>query len=226
MNTALVVIFDVDDTLYLERNYAYSGFKAVDRHLRASHSTVGFAEAAWQAFLAGARGNIFDHVLAHLNVPTSQTLLEELVNVYRSHRPGISLLPDAAKALRDLTELSAQIGVVTDGPASSQRAKVDALGLREVAHPIIITDERDPGWSKPGTLAFKAIQGTLGSTSSRFAYIADNPTKDFAAPRALNWSTFRVRRSGGLHQSLPSGDDVDHEADDLMGLLKFLAAQA
>ena len=30
-------------------------------------------------------------------------------------------------------------------------------------------------------------------------YVADDPLKDFAAPRQLGWLTIRVRRPGGLH---------------------------
>jgi putative hydrolase of the HAD superfamily len=42
-------------------------------------------------------------------------------------------------------------------------------------------------------------------------YVADNPIKDFAGPRRLGWRTVRIRRPGGLHADLPSGDDVEQE---------------
>ena len=55
------VVFDLDDTLYLERDYVRSGFFAVGRYLEERHDLQGFESAAWQEFEAGRRGDIFDH---------------------------------------------------------------------------------------------------------------------------------------------------------------------
>ena len=48
--------------------------------------------------------------------------------------------------------------------------------------------------------------------------MADNPAKDFVAPHRLGWRTVRVRRAGGLHADVSSGDDVDVEISGLAEL--------
>ena len=57
------------------------------------------------------------------------------------------------------------------------------------------------------------------SDAAECVYVADNPTKDFAAPRALGWHTVRIRRPGGLHAGLAhSPHEVDHEITSLTEL--------
>jgi len=57
-----VVVFDLDDTLYLERDYVRSGFRAVDAWL-ASRGILGFFGEAWANFENGLRGKAFDRAL-------------------------------------------------------------------------------------------------------------------------------------------------------------------
>jgi len=44
------IVLDLDDTLYLERDYVRSGFKAVDQWLRMHKSFNDFYEEAWRLF--------------------------------------------------------------------------------------------------------------------------------------------------------------------------------
>ncbi len=50
------VVFDVDDTLYLERDYARGGFEAAAAHARARFGVDDFATRAWALFEQGLRG--------------------------------------------------------------------------------------------------------------------------------------------------------------------------
>ena len=52
--------------------------------------------------------------------------------------------------------------------------------------------------------------------------MADNPEKDFRAPRLLGWMTVRVRRGGSLHEATATPDYVDAELPDLTGLPALL----
>lgn len=208
------VVFDLDDTLILERDYVRSGLQAVGSWLEEVHGVRGFAPVAWASFEAGVRGRTFDVALARLGIEVTPALIAELVSLYRSHGPDIALLPDAA-AILDQVRARYATALVTDGPAASQRAKVGALRLgRHVEH-IVVTDEHGQGYSKPQPLAFQLIERRTGCLGGTCVYIADNPEKDFAGPKRLGWSTVRVRRPGGLHASVPSGSDIDCEVEEL-----------
>lgn len=216
------IVFDVDDTLYLERDYVRSGFEAVDAHL-VQAGVHGFFSRAWGAFERGVRGNTFDVILQEiLNEEPSKRLIDELVAIYRSHPPRIQLSPDARVAL-DLLSPEYPLGVITDGPSESQRAKIYALGLSAHIDLSIVTAEL--GTSKPDPKPFEILRDTVTdfAAADSFVYVADNPKKDFEAPRRLAWRTVRVRRGSSLHANLPSGTDVDVEGEDLSDFPELLS---
>ncbi|HEX5367223.1 MAG TPA: glycosyltransferase, partial [Acidimicrobiales bacterium] len=180
---------------------------------------AGLGDRAWAAFEAGVRGRILDEALAasSLGAEAAARALPRLIEVYRSHAPAIEMLADARAWLgaRDPDVLAA---VVTDGPLASQRAKAEAMLVDRWAADVVFTEALGPGRVKPHPAAFEHLQHRLGVSGRRCAYVADNPVKDFAAPRGLGWRTVRIRRPGGLHADLPSGDDVDVEITTLADL--------
>jgi putative hydrolase of the HAD superfamily len=203
------IVFDVDDTLYLERDYVRSGFRAVGERVRERLGVAGFDEVAWALFERGQRKTIFDRALEELGFENEDAnLIGELVRVYRDHRPTIALLPDARACLERLVGRF-RLGVVTDGPEESQRAKVEALGLARFIPHVIVTGDLGPCMGKPAPAPFLRIEQATGCRGARCAYIADNPVKDFIAPRALGWRTVRIRRPAGLHARAPGAADID-----------------
>jgi len=218
-----VVVFDIDDTLYLERDYVRSGFRAVGIWAREALGVVGLGERAWAAFESGVRRTIFDDALASLGIEPTPSLLARLVACYRDHSPDIRLLDDARACLDALAAAGAQLAVVSDGPLASQSAKARCLGLDAWSETVILTDTLGPGRGKPHPHAFELVQKRFGATGERCVYVADNPAKDFAAPHALGWQTIRVRRPDGLHHAAPAGDDVDHEIPDLGAVIGLVS---
>lgn len=213
-------MFDIDDTLYLERDYVRSGFRATGDWLYAEHGIAGFADAAWRQFCGGSRGTIFNRTLEEVAPGRSNDagFIQTLVDVYREHVPSIALLPDARKFLEQWSPRP--MAVVSDGPVTSQQRKAEALGLYRWMDPVLLTATLGAGLGKPAPEAFQAIQRRVAAR--QFVYIADNPVKDFGGPRSLGWHTVRVRRPFGLHAGVPHGDDVDVEVgllDDLPRVL-------
>ena len=215
------VVFDMDDTIYLERDYVRSGFRAIGRLLHRDHGVEGAGERAWQLFLDGHRSTTFDVVLDEHDLPGD--LVVELVECYRRHRPAIEPLAGPTAAVARLRAI-ARLGLISDGPFESQRAKADALGVDDWSQATILTAELGDGRGKPAPDAFVEIERRVPD-ASWYAYIGDNPRKDFVAPRELGWRTVRVRRPGSLHQELDSGDDVDIEVDDLSDIEAVLAGR-
>jgi putative hydrolase of the HAD superfamily len=204
------VVVDIDDTLYLERDYVRSGFEAVGRWAQRELGVDDFAERAWAAFERGSRHTIFDEVLTDCGARTDDATITELVARYRTHPPSIVLAADAEAGL-DRWHGVAALAAVTDGPLSSQQAKARALGLERWTSTVVFTASLGPGKGKPDPAAFELVQEELGVDGKSCVYVADNPAKDFVGPKALGWRTVRVRRRLGLHADVESGSDVDHE---------------
>lgn len=196
-------VLDIDDTLYLERDYVRSGFDVLGKWIQGARGIGGFTETANALFDIGVRGNIFDLTLAKLGVPTEAETVLFLVNLYRQHKPSIRLAPDAEEFL---TRASARmpLAVVSDGPFDSQSRKARALKLDNWLSPIVLTEALGPEYRKPSLLAFHLIEKQWGLPGTSLAYVADNPTKDFQGPRALGWRTIRIIRNGALHATIPS----------------------
>ena len=218
-----VVVFDIDDTLYLERDYVRSGFRAVGAWARQALGLSDLADRAWAAFEAGVRGTIFDAVLAQGGVDVTPELIAQCVACYRQHVPEIRLLEDARACLDQLrSEPEVAVAVITDGPLASQHAKARTLRLTTWSQDLIFTEELGPEFAKPHPRAFQLVEQRLGVSRDRCAYVADNPTKDFVVPHQLGWRTIRTRRQHGLHFGAEGGDDIDHEVADLTDLVTLL----
>lgn len=204
----MLVAFDLDDTLYLERDYVRSGFAAVGQRVEQRLRMRGFEHTAWALFERGERRTIFDQALARLGVDATPERIDDLVNCYRRHVPSIRLAPDADRAL-EFACAHHVVGLLTDGPSLSQWAKIAALELRARIDHVVVTDDHGPGFKKPGTAGFVALQGNR--RAAECLYVADNPRKDFEGPLRLGWRTCRVRREGGLYGHHP--DDPDWRAE-------------
>lgn len=191
-----VFVFDLDDTLYLERDFAFSGFAAVEAHLHAAYGDVVLSGTCRQLFERGARRNVFDLALKSFGIDADATSISELVEIYRSHTPSISTCPDTD---RFLAVNRAQLAIITDGPPVMQCSKIEALGIRRHFGCVIPTGELPEGMGKPHPHAFEQVMKWSEEPGHTHVYVADNPAKDFIAPRALGWRTVQIDRIGRIH---------------------------
>jgi putative hydrolase of the HAD superfamily len=131
-----------------------------------------------------------------------EELIKRMIQTYREHSPTISLHSDADATLTRL-RATHKLGLITDGPAQSQSAKIDALQLRARFDAMVLTDELGEGFAKPHPRAFELVSEQLGATGPECVYIADNPAKDFVAPNALGWATIQIVRPDGIYRETP-----------------------
>lgn len=196
------VVFDLDDTLYPERDFAFSGYDAVESWLAAETGVQGFAGVCRSVFEAGERARVFNRALALAGLRDDPGLIARMVDVYRGHAPRIRLAADAA---RWLARSAAPVGLVTDGPPAMQRAKVRALGIEDRLRFAIFTGDWPQGFGKPHCRPFVEAERhaqRLG-LRGRLVYVADNAAKDFVRPRSRGWLTVQVTRPERIHRAPP-----------------------
>ena len=222
------VLFDLDDTLYLEQDFVISGFRAVAGWLAGrfglDREELFGRLAGW--FLQGVRGNTFDMLLDSLSL--EHGLLDEMIMVYREHEPDISPCPEVPGVLAALAG-RCSLGLVTDGFAGTQRRKLGALGLGEYFSALIISDELPGKVRKPNSLPYQAALEKLGASPDKAVYVADNPGKDFLGARRAGLPSVRVRRPLGLYSKLEPADGMhapDLETVDLVELASLLSGLA
>jgi len=221
-----VFVFDIDDTLYLERDYVQSGFQAVGAWFQQEFEIEKFADRCWSLFDSGVRGNIFDQAIESVGQGGVHGLVEQLVAVYRAHRPSISLLPDA-RATLDYLHQHAQLALISDGPLRVQENKIRTLGLDAYVDLILLTDRWGREDWKPSERSYREVEKRLRLQGKDCLYVADNPHKDFVAPRSLGWQSVRVRRPEGLHYSAEAQPETaaDWELEDLTRLSEMFQTQ-
>jgi putative hydrolase of the HAD superfamily len=219
------VAFDLDDTLFLERDYVRSGFRAVDRCLKDRlDDTRDWFAALWLDFEAGVRGDAFNRVLAAAGRQADPLLVADLVRCYREHRPDLRPCPDVEPALETLRLPPERLGIISDGPPDMQRRKFEALGLQKWFGHLIFTDLWGLEFRKPHPRAFEQFEKLTGCPPRACAYVSDNPAKDFRAPHRRGWTTVRIVRPGGLHAAEPAvPGEVDAVIADLGSLTQVLA---
>lgn len=211
-----MLVFDLDDTLYLERDFAFSGYAHLDGIVAGETGCTGFGTACRRLFAAGERRRIFDRACTELGLPSTPERIAELVAAYHGHFPEIALCPDADRCLAAVSE---PLGLITDGPEHMQRNKLAALRLNErIAH-IRPTGAWPPGFGKPHPRAFEEME-RLAAPGAQMIYVADNPAKDFVTPKARGWVTIQIRRDGGVHD--PSPPDPAHSATAVITTLDAL----
>ena len=185
------VIFDLDDTLYSEKQYVRSGFRAVAKWLGRDEAE----EKLWNYFADGK--NAIDELLMEWG---QQDQKEQCLRVYREHLPQITLFEGVEDLIQKLKSEGIFVGIITDGRVEGQRNKIAALGLDKLIPDIIITDELGGvQFRKPNDIGFRIMQCRWGVPFEEMVYIGDNLSKDFQAPGQLGMRSLYFENKDGLY---------------------------
>ncbi len=205
-----VLIFDLDDTLYYEKEYVYSGFKDVCTYLGSKYSKDAneLYKMAVEILEEEGRGKIFD-VLCSRNGFTEN--IKGLVHIYRNCKPVLELYDDAKEIIDYAKNNGIKVGIITDGCSLVQWNKVKALNLDKIMDKIIVTNDYGEGYNKPHEKSYNEMLEFFYVKPEECVYIGDNPKKDFIGARKLNINTIRIIHSEGDH--INDIEEDGYEAD-------------
>jgi putative hydrolase of the HAD superfamily len=198
MTSIRAALFDLDDTLYRERDFVDGGFRAVADFLAPElrRSATAIAAELCAIHDRDGRGRVFDRLLTSNGSGEDPDLVQACVLVYRAHRPHLVPLPDVLDTLHELRARGVRTGLVSDGDAGVQRRKLEALPeVRDLLDQIVLTDELGAAYRKPSPTPFRVACRLLGIPPSEAVYVANDPRKDFHGARVAGLATIRV---GGM----------------------------
>lgn len=185
------VIFDLDDTLYSEKQYVRSGYEKIAEYLGRTDT----ADKLWSYFEDGKPA--IDAYLAEIDEEEKKT---ECLRIYREQMPDITLYEGVTELIQELKTKGIKVGIITDGRPEGQRNKIKALGLETMVEDIIITDELGGiQFRKPCDIAFRIMQTRWKLPYEQIIYVGDNPHKDFQACRQLGMRWRYFRNEDGLY---------------------------
>ncbi len=175
----MIIIFDLDETLYNEKNFVKSGFQKVAYFLEKNYNlnlniTNKFLLDTYN--LKG-RKKIFNKLLIK-NKLYSKSLLVKLIYVYRNHKPNIKMSKSNLLFLETLSN-KFKLYLVTDGNKIVQKNKIKALKISRFFKRIFITHQYGIKHSKPSLYCFARIKKLENCIWKDLIYIGDDPNKDF-----------------------------------------------
>ena len=175
----MIFIFDLDETLYSEKNFVLSGFKVVAEYLNVTHSlnyhkTLKDLKTIMKIY---GRGKIFDVLLKNKKI-YSKKIIKKLIFIYRHHKPEIKIKLEALMLLKKIYRKN-KTYLLTDGFFKTQENKVKALGIKKYFKKIYYTGRYGRDFEKPPLKCFKMIKDKEKCDWHELIYIADNPIKDF-----------------------------------------------
>ena len=174
------IVFDLDDTIFYEKNYVMSGFNEIDQYLRSQYGIKNAAQTLKKYFFEGAKDPI-EKFCQELNLNIKQ----QLICLMRESIPSIKARPGIIQLLKKLKSKNYEIGIITNGRSLTQRKKIEALNIQYFIDILLISEEI--GFAKPELEIFKEYM--LQSRKKKFLFIGNNPVIDINPTKELKWKT-------------------------------------
>ncbi len=220
MKTKLrAVLFDLDgtilDRLSSLRVYLYYGFE----RLPDVFDPIPFVEYMDRLIELDAHGHgdkhqVFRRLESEFGMApgTWQRLLDD----YEAHFPHVCVpFPKAHQTLSTLRNSGFKLGLVTNGPITSQQPKIDGLGIAGYFGTVLISGVE--GVSKPDPEIFRRAVSRLGVRAEETVMVGDNPVADIGGAKSFGMKAIWKRDE---YWDAPEVvDGVVRDLDELPGLI-------
>lgn len=218
----MIIVFDLDDTLYDEIDFVLSGLRAVaqyglDNYGLCKDASFKFMQDILDQF---GRGRIFDLWLENHGL-YSKNRVAQCVKVYRHHWPEISLSTIHMGILEQLANRYS-LYLVTDGHKVAQGQKCSALNIDTYFTGVFITHRYGLANAKPSLYCFEKIRQAEGVSWDKVIYIGDNPEKDFVNLNRVGAVTVRVHTGAHAGTAAKNGYDAQHHIRNLNEIPKLI----
>jgi putative hydrolase of the HAD superfamily len=203
----MIVVFDLDDTLYDEKTFVYSGLTEVSKwiSLKSNFEQSEIFDYMVNDLLESGRGKIFNNALKKY-FKFTQKNLKKCISVYRLHTPKIKLKKEVIDLLIYLKS-QYPLYIVTDGNKIVQNNKIKALNIEFFVKKAFITYRYGLKHSKPSIYCFEIIKKIEKTSWENIMYVGDNPNKDFVNLNKLNVKTVRILQ--GEFSSVKVSEEFD-----------------
>jgi len=179
-----LVIFDLDDTLYPEREYLFSAYESIAKLVaeRTGSNERVYSDYLKNTFINGGRGNLLDSFIDAFNLSNTVSI-QELLHILRTIHCELFLYRKA-KVLLDYIQKEGVMAVIfTNGNLTQQRNKISCLKIRE-SYPAVAVYYAAEYEPKPSPVGLNAILQYYNVDSKKVLVIGDSATDHDAAKAA------------------------------------------
>ncbi|MFC7046595.1 HAD family hydrolase [Halobacteriaceae archaeon GCM10025711] len=215
--TLTAVAFDLDYTLAVPvRDRAAILADAVDAVGAPDISRAAYRQAHLDSHTHETRAPIFADLLDERDGDVDPA---DLADAYRAAIADALVPVDGAESLVCALRDDYRVGLLTNGPVTAQRDKIETLGWTDLFDATVVTGDLVAG--KPDERAFRAVLDELGTAPAETVYVGDEPDVDVAGAKDAGLLAIQVVYEGGPDPD-PRADahvDRDHLADRLPAVL-------
>lgn len=214
------IIFDLDDTLYLQRHFKESGFNAISDWLQV-HKAISTSDSlSHLQSIINEHGPSYPYMFDALveRLLLEKDLIPILIKLFREHTPQIELFLGVSQML-ELLKTKYVLGLLTDGTWAVQQKKVNSLGIAHFFDLIVYSDSL--GLTKPAPELYELIENKLNLTGEYLAYVGDNPQKDFVEAKRRGWLTCRVLTGEFGEFTQKPGFEADCTVPSVVDIIRF-----
>jgi putative hydrolase of the HAD superfamily len=187
----LNIIFDLDDTLYLEKLYIYQGFREVAKYLE-RHTRLEPVRLYLDLVnvLKNGSTRVFDDLK---NKWKFQINPKELVRIYRHAPRHLELLPDVEEGCKLLKENRHHLILITNGDSETQWKKVKAMDLEKIFDLVLVADDFGKEYWKPSAKLMEKIRENVGPVEQNYLVVG-NGTADLEFAQNAGLQFIHIKR--------------------------------
>ena len=187
------VIFDLDNTLYDQREYIKLLLKLISRIISQEYGLESEKNYHWLIDHWIKKGPFykyyFDDVVTHFDLKKEE--IRRFIDISQTFKPDtMQLYPEAEKVLSELKK-KYRLFLLTDGNVLAQRNKIEALKISGFFEKIIFTAEFK---QKPHPSSYLEVLNSFSLNANEVACVGDNPLVDFCSPNELRMITIRIKK--------------------------------
>jgi|LakMenE18May11ns_1017448.scaffolds.fasta_scaffold9681382_2 putative hydrolase of the HAD superfamily len=221
----MILIFDLDDTIYNEKEFIFNGYKAVAnffyKKIKIYKKKYIFEYLKYQYLLKG-REKIFDKFLMKFGIFNKKNL-NLCIKLYRYNNFKLFFKTSFKKIFKKYNK---KIYLVTDGNWLVQKNKVRNLKINNFFKKIFYTGFYGPRYFKPSLMCFIKIKELEGCNWSDLLYIGDNPFKDFVLIKQKGIKTVRVLNGRYKNVKVDRKYDAEYSIKSINELIPLLKKNA
>lgn len=176
-------VFDLDNTLYDEKTYLFSGYRKIADLLsiRGEDSKANeYYEYLINEFNQNGRHNLFDKFIARFNLSVT---MEKLLDILHNQQVCIQLDEHAKELLDLLMVKNKKVYILTNGNVNQQKNKIRLLKIEET-YPLLNIVYASQLAPKPSPISLEYIMKQEGITSKEVILIGDSKIDEETAKNA------------------------------------------
>jgi FMN phosphatase YigB (HAD superfamily) len=172
MGSYKAFVFDLDNTLYEEKDFLFAVYAKIDEYLNGKYGVREYSSFLKNTFLSDGRAQLLDKLIAEYSLPAGEK--EVLLSMFRNTiaQPSLSLYEGALDLMAALNRKGIQIFILTNGNIEQQKNKIRSINWETLLDHVSVYYANSYE-KKPSPKALLALMTDHGLMRDELVFIGD-----------------------------------------------------